>query len=727
MRYRTFKLALSVAVSFPAIGYAGSALAADADAASSAPQVAEVVVTAERRSENIQKVPMAVSAIGAAAIRDRNIESLDDVQSEVVGLKFGHFSGGDNVTIRGVGSAFVSGAGQSSVAIYVDGVYLSQIESLGMGQADLSGIEVLKGPQGTLYGRNSTGGVVSFTTNAPTSRFSYGATVGYGNYNDQKEEGYVSGPVSDRVRLRLFIQNEDRQGDIINDYTGQKLNGVNSFGGRLSMDADVNDRWKSEIRLSSWKDNYTGPVYDGSYPGFALVPAPFNDFNAYRVNTPVHYGSSRTNSIAVVKNTLTLSDEVRLVSTTGFNDFINNEGLDALGNSLLPLPIVIHRRADEFTQEFNLFGENRKVKWILGAFFLNQLVDQTNVTDESNLVGITPIHTAIGPVASSVLQHGKVQALEQSASVFGDVSYNITDSTKIYGGLRVTYDQVRQKLIEGIDAFGANTNSCSPSTNPEFVKDTSLTGRAGVQQTVSSASMVYVQYSRGYKSPGFSESTCNNPFQAETIDSVEAGYKSQWFDGLLTFNADAFHYGYDNLQLEEATLTGIPVVNAPKAHIWGFESTIVARPIPDLRLDAGIVWLDAHYDQFISQDPNNGVPLGTNLAGVQLDNAPSTAGNFGVEVDHQWNGFGKITWRGEISLTTSYHVREFNKPWTIQNAYGLVNLYATYETPDGHYQVRLYAKNVGNVTILSGELGYGGALGEFEMPRTFGAEASFRF
>ena len=200
--------------------------AADEGAVGVAPKVAEVVVTAERRAENIQKVPMAVAAISATAIRDRNIESLDDVQNEVPGVKFGHFSGGDNVTIRGVGSAFISGAGQSSVAIYVDGVYLSQIESLGMGQADLSGIEVLKGPQGTLYGRNSTGGVVNFTSNAPTkSTFSYGATVGYGNYNANKEEGYVSGPLSDKVRLRLFIQNEARDGDITNDDTGQKVNG----------------------------------------------------------------------------------------------------------------------------------------------------------------------------------------------------------------------------------------------------------------------------------------------------------------------------------------------------------------------------------------------------------------------------------------------------------------------------------------------------------------------
>jgi len=719
-------LALCGTVSAYAIGHAGLAVAA-ADSSAASVQVSEVLVTAERRSENIQKVPMAVEAVSAAVIRDRGIQNLDDLQSEVTGLKFGHFSGGDNVTIRGVGSAFVSGAGQSSVAIYVDGVYLSQIESLGMGQADLSGIEVLKGPQGTLYGRNSNGGVVNFTTNAPTNHFSYGGSVGYGNYNDIKAEGYVSGPIADRVRLRLFVQTERRQGDIINDFTGQKLNGVNTFGGRLSLDADVTDRWKTEIRLSSWKDDYTGPVYDAFYPKFSLLPAPFFDFDPYRVNSPVHYGSARTNNVAAVKNTVRLTDQIRLVSTTGFNDFLNKEALDALGDALLPLPIVIRRRADEFTQEFNLVSESEKIKWIAGAYYFHERVGQTNLTDESNLAGLTPIHTFIGPAATSVLQHGRLRSVEDSGSLFGDVSYNVTDGTKIFGGLRVTYDQVRQKLTEGISAFGANVDSCSPTTDPEFVKDTSLTGRIGAQQTITSSSMVYAQYSHGYKTPGFSQSTCRNPFKAETIDAEEVGYKSQWFDGRLTFNADAFHYGYDNLQLEQATLTGIPVVNAPKAHIWGFEATIVARPLATLRFDAGVVLLDAHYDQFINQDPNNGEVLGANLAGVQLNNAPSAAGNIGVEFDQNWDRFGKITWRAEASLTTSYHVREFNRPWTIQNGYGLVNLYSTYQTPDGHYQLRLFARNVGNVTVLSGELGFGGALGEFEMPRTYGAEASVRF
>ncbi|HEY2658341.1 MAG TPA: TonB-dependent receptor [Caulobacteraceae bacterium] len=736
------KLALCAAVSIYALAQAPLALAADAVAPLQ--QVPEVVVTAQRRSESIQKVPMSVEAVSAATIRSRGIANLDDLQNEVVGVKFGHFSGGDNITIRGVGSAFVSGAGQSSVAVYVDGVYQSQIESLGMGQSDLAGIEVLKGPQGTLYGRNSNGGVINISSAKPTDALSYGASIGYGNYNHIDEQGYVSGPVTDRLRLRLFVQNDDQQGYITNIVTGQKLGGVNSIGGRISLDADVTSRWKAELRISSWKDNYAGPVYDGNNRAFYFLPGT-NDFNPYAVATPVHYGSARTNSIVSLKNTVHLTDQIRLVATTGFDDFINNEHLDALGNATVPLPIKIQRRADEFTQEINLVGETSKVKWIAGAFFLNEVVHQRNATDETNIAlygteGAPPTHIDIGPQASSIVQHGHLQSVETSASVFGDVTYSLTDSTRVYTGLRGTYDKLRITMFEGIGAFAPPTNSCDPVMEGD--DDTSMTGRVGAEHDISRSSMLYAQYSHGYKSPGFSQSTCNNPFKAEIIDAVEIGYKSQWFDRRLTFNTDAFHYGYDNLQLEQATLTGIPVVNAPQAHIWGFEAGVVLRPINDLRFDAGVVLLDASYDRFWNQDPNNGVascgvgsnpstgagcPAAANLKGVQLNNAPKAAGNVGAEFDQHLGGFGTITWRAEVSLTDSYHVREFNEPWTIQPAYAKFNLYASYVTDDGHYQLRGYVKNLNNVAVLSGELGYGAALSEFEMPRTYGVEASVKF
>lgn len=689
--------------------------------------VGEIIVTAQRRAENVQNVPMSVSALGRDAIQSRGIQSVQDLQTAVAGLKFGSFSGGDNITIRGVGSAFVSGAGQSSVAEYIDGVYLSQLESLGMGQADIGSIEVLKGPQGTLYGRNSTGGVINFTTNGPTRDASYGGVFEIGNYNHTKEEAYVSGPISDNVRGRLFVQKTNTDGYITDTITGQKLNNTDSFGGRISIDSDVTDAWLVQLRLSSWRDKFAGPVYDGFDQNFVLIPPPYTDLSPYRVASPVHYDSERLNNIVSIKNSVRISDGLKLVATTGFNDFSQREFLDALGNSLASYPLASNRRAQTFTQEINLNGESDTTKWVAGVYYLHQYMKQTSMSDQTAVAGLSGPRTVIGPPASSLIQYDLTNSTIQSASVFGDVTYKIRTGTSVYGGARISYDTNREDLTEGVSAFGTVVNNCTPATDPLEVSGVSFSGRIGVQQSLSPDSMAYLQLSRGFKAPGFSESQCRNPFAKETINAVELGYKSQWFGRRLTFNTSAFYYDYRNLQLEQATLTGIPVVNAPKARVFGAEAQIVASPVDRVRIDASLALLNSEYQEFINQDPFNGVPLGTSLAGVQLNNAPTASGNLGVEVDQGLADFGKITWRVETVASTSYHLREFNEPYAIQNAYAMVNLFATWRAPNGHLQIRAFAKNVGNVALLMGELGFGGALGSFGAPRMYGVETRLSF
>lgn len=709
------------------IGALNPSLASAAEASASSPvAVGEVVVTAQKRSENIQSVPMAVSALGAAAIKQRGVQGVGDLQNEIPGFKFGEFAGAGNLSIRGVGTAFVSGAGQSSVALYVDGVYLSQPKSFGMVQSDLSDIEVLKGPQGTLYGRNSTGGVVNFTTAAPTNTLAGGASLQYGNYSDTRESGYISGPLTDRIRGRLYVEGEQHDGYVTNDYTGQRLENLNALGGRLSLDADLTDVWTAALRVSSRREDCACSVLDGIDPRFAIVPAPFNDFNPYRINSPVHYSGWKADTLVSLKNTFKLSDGIDLVSITGFNDFTDRAQYDTLANSAIPFPLKSHVHTSTVTQELDLNGYSKKLKWIVGFYYFNDQQTNHSLSDESSVVGLG-YHSDFGDPASSFLEYTNQHSKEESESLFGDITYEIAAGTRIYGGARVTYDRLTQELEVYTNDQGTILPGCSPQLDPQKVSSTALTGRFGVQHDLSDDAMAYVQYSRGYKSPGFSQSSCNNPYAAETVDAVEAGYKSRWLDRRLTINLAAFYYNYANFQLEQATLTGIPVVNAPKSHVYGLEMTALYRPISRLRFDANLELLQASYDQFISQDPNMGVPIGTSLRGVQLDNAPTASGNIGVEIDQGLASFGSLTLRSEASLTTSYHLREFNVPWAIQGGYALYNFTLTYFPPDEHWQLRAFVKNATNVTRLGGVLGFGGALGVYQPPRTFGVEASVKF
>jgi iron complex outermembrane receptor protein len=728
MEFGRVRALLMAGVSAWAISHATSSWAATSDAVSPAEtSVGEIVVTAQKRAENIQDVPIAISALTGPVIEQRGVRSVDDLQNEIPGFKFGDFAGAGNLSIRGVGTAFVSGAGQSSVAMYVDGVYLSQPKSFGMVQSDLADIEVLRGPQGTLYGRNSTGGVVAFTTARPTSTLTGGASIEGGAYDEVKGSAYISGPLGDKIRGRLYLEGEHHDGYVLNDFTGQRLMDLTGFGGRISLDADWSRAWTTELRVSTRHEDGANVVLDGFDPRFAIVPAPFNDFDPYRVNSPVHYAGLKTDTLASLKNDFNLGSDVDLVSITGFNHFGAHQLYDTLGDTLIPFPLGSMTHADTFTQELNLRGSTKALKWIAGFYFFDDVQNNHSTSDETSVAG-AGYHIVIGPPAASVLQLTNQHSREQSESVFGDVTYEVVRGTRVFAGARVTFDRLKQELSSQTDVFGTIVpGGCSGASNPQTVSSTALTGRVGAQHDFTQESMGYVQYSRGYKSPGFSQSTCNDPYKAETVDSIEAGYKSRWFDGKLTVDAAAFYYDYANFQLEEATLTGIPVVNAPKSHVYGLELSAQYRPIAVLRFDASLELLNARYDQFISQDPNMGVPVGTNLHGVQLDNAPDVSANLGAEFDQGLGSIGSLTWRAEASLTESYHLREFNVPWAIQPGYELYNFYVTYHAPNGHWQLRGFVKNATNVTRLAGVLGFGGALGVFQPPRTYGAEASVKF
>jgi iron complex outermembrane receptor protein len=740
--FRVFLLAGSTAL---CVGGPGAFAAEVAPPVGAATSVGEVIVTAQKRSENVQRVPIAISVLGAQAIKDRGIRSITDVQNEIPGFKYGEFSGTANVSIRGVGTEFVSGAGQSSVAIYVDDVYLSRLDSFGMGQYDLADIEVLKGPQGTLYGRNSTGGVANFTSTAPTSVPSAGATIGIGNYADKKAAGYISGPLgTDKVRARLYLDSEQRDGYVVNDFTGQRVGDLRAFGGRLSVDADLTPWWTATARLSERREDCACTYEDGFDPKLSplSLPAPYIDFDPYRINSPVKYAGARIDYLYALKNSFKISDSVDLVSTTGYHDFSSRAFFDALGNTLIPLPLRESSNDKTFTQELDLKGRTKRLQWIAGFYYFNDTMNLTSHTDESNLLIPGDYHTNIGDPATSVIESGIQHSKEESEALFGDVTYEVRSGTRVFGGARVTYDKVDQALTVALNNQGTVTTACSATADPQSVSSTAVTGRVGAQQDVGDQSMGYIQYSRGFKSPNFSQSNCFNPYKAETIDAFEVGYKSRWLDGRLTLNAAAFYYNYENIQLEQVTLIGIPVVNAPKAHVYGAEFTATYRALDVLRFDANLELLSAAYDKFWNGDINFGTPYcglgsnvqtgagcppGANLKGVQLDNSPNAAANLGVEYDQHLNAFGMLTFRAEASLTTSYHLREFNVPAAIQPGYALFNFNVIYHVPGDHWQLRAFVKNATNVDRLGGVEAYSGAIGNYQPPRTFGLEASVRY
>ena len=691
---------------------ATGAFADDAEPTAGATTVLEVIVTAQKRSENLQDVPMSVNALSQEQIREQGIEGAADLAMTLPGVKFAQFAGAANISIRGVGTTIVSGSGEGSVALHLDGIFLPSLLEGGMAQQDLGGIELLRGPQSTLYGRNATGGVINFTSAAPTSEFEASGTVGVGNYNYKTAEGYISGPIGSRVNGRLFLSAEKRDGYTTNVVTGQDMEDLEGIGGRISLDAEMTDSWKAELRMTARRDRSAGPIYDPIDPNFSLFPAPFVAFDAREYAAPGLAFSRKDFGLLSLKNMVELTDDITLTSLTGYSRLNSHSLNDGLG-TVIGTPLERWETITGFTQEFNLAGETDQLNWLTGLFYLSQLNKNSNYTSFVNL-GL-PDNTT------------DVRSERTSVSVFADVQYAVTDRLSLVAGARALREETNTDLTVRAISGGIPTTLCSPVTSPESVTEDAVTGRVGLNYDVSDGVMVYGQFARGYKSGGFSLSNCNNPYDPETIDALEGGFKSRLLDGRMTFNASVFYYAYTDLQLELVTASGVPVANADKAHVLGADFDLTYIPADGWQLGFALSLLDTQYDEFINTDPNLGVPAGTSLEGVRLNNAAPVSGTFSVQKDLDLGAIGSLRLRGEAYITDEYNLREFNKPWTIQEGYTSLNFTAVYKDPSERYEVRAYVKNATDETIRAGVLGFGGAFGTFQPPKFYGIELTARY
>lgn len=702
-------LATVVGVMGPAALAAPSALAQDASvAAQESAAFGDLIVTANRRDENLQDVAASVSALGADAIQERHIERMGDVANTVPGMKFGEFANSGNLSIRGVGTAFVSGGGESSAAVHIDGVFLPTTATYRMGTFDLQRVEVLKGPQGTLYGRNSTAGVVNFITQAPSSELEAGANFGIGNYSLRQGEAYISGPIlGDSVRARLVLRGEDRDGYVENTLSGQDLDDMHASGGRLSIDADLTDWWTAKLRFTRSVEDTAGPAFDSFDGTFVVAGLPVSsvELDPYLLESPVIYDSGRDLTLVTLTNTFALAGNIDLVATTGYTDFEVHSFYDTLGSSVGYVPLESQSDTRAFSQELLLRATHGPVDWIVGAYGYERRIDRSNTTDQTTLGG---------PVNSAAYESG-----QDSWAVFADATLNITDRTRVFAGARYISESLFDRQTLRIDASPLPP-ACPAIGTARYRDETANTGRLGIQHDLTEDAMIYAQASRGYKAGGFAGSDCADAFEPETVNALELGYKSSWFGNSLRFNASVFYNDIENLQLEQATFAGIPVVNAPKSHSLGAEFSLAWLVTDRLSIDANLTLLESEYDEFAAGDVGLGPPFPpASLAGNPLNNAPDASGFLGIEYEIPFQNDHSLTLRGEAIATTDYQLREVIRPWTVQEGYVMTNFFATYRASD-RLSISGWVKNAGDEPVLGGVLGFFGAMGTYGPPRTYG-------
>ncbi len=719
-------------------GTSAAAIAQEAPPAQAAPEEmgADIVVTAQKRSERLQDVPISVSAIAGDALQKQRVTQADELVSKIPNLQLTS-TVGDNTPIfalRGVSMSDYSLNQASPVATYYDEVYKGNFAFLGVAMFDLERVEVLRGPQGTLYGKNTTGGAVNLISRAPRLGETEGYfNLGYGNYNRMELNGALNVPLGDTLAARVAVTIARADGWFKNQLPGQPdLAGVREYGVRGSLLFEPSDSVRFVLRAAT---SYQNPRNYGIYAQPEAINRPGLGRRQIEANV-TDRRHARTYSVALT-STFDVSDTLAITSVTSWDkgSLSFYEDTDGTASELLEIPYT--DRATQFAQDLRLTSDFAgPFNFILGAYFNREKVyNETTFEigkdiDSDGLPGVTDQDCAIG-LPLGCLFRNSFDQLKKSYAVYSDASFEITDALKLRGGLRYTRDKGSQTNFES-NALGPNgvlvVNLIPPSSLRYSTSN--LSGKIGFDYKIDRDALLYANYSRGYRAPSFNAQAFFDPSElsiakAEKIDAFELGAKTQFADRRITLNAAIFHYSYSNQQFIniDPTTAAQTLLNIPSSRIMGGEAELTARASDMLTLRAGIGILDTKIKR--------GIVSGVDVRGNRLSNAPSFtfAGGFDATVID--GPSGKFSLHGDVSYATSQYFEVLNIPRLKQGAYALLFGHIDWESADGRWNASIWGKNLTNkfyftsrVDLLSG---FGFDYNHIGTPRTYGISVGTRF
>jgi iron complex outermembrane recepter protein len=670
---------------------------------------AEIIVTAQKRAQNIQDVGASVAAVSGDELNARGISDPSNLQFITPGMQVGKSQGNTAYTIRGVGFNTV---GSPAVAVHVDGVFQPRPSLGDLAQIDVERVEVLRGPQGTLYGRNANGGVINFISKRPTDSFGGYAKARYASYNEIYLEGVINAPIGENVGARLVLAYKDQKdGFVKNIAGGPDLLDEGFFAARLAFDAKLGESLKLELTGAHVHRN--GAIYSSiaQTRPFTVGPrgAPFGDLFAFRGDLYSALGAQWTG----VPNRTTANDpsssdrdattisavlswdigDFALKSITGYQKFSEDHRSDFDGTNVTIYQGRIIRDSKTFTQEFDLAGKIGPIDSVFGFYYLNEKFSQDLSINQPNGNG------AFLPGAS--LNFVTPYYKSKGVAAFTDLTFNVSDRIRLVGGLRYSEDRVNTFQDFNINAnirvapavVIRPGNQCRAAL-PEL-KFKSTLPRLGVQADASDNSMFYANYTEGFKVGGYNtDGTCNDPFEPEEIEAYEVGVKNTLMDGRLTLNATAFRYSYTNLQLQQIIGTGVSIINAPKARVQGIELESNWRSSPNFSLFGSISLLDAKYTQFVNPDGARG-PTPIDVSGNRLNSAPKFSFNLGFD----WKpglqlAGGSLNLRADGSYRSVTFVREFNSPQERNAPYFIANASLAWTSANDKFSIRGFVTNL---------------------------------
>ncbi|MDB5445508.1 MAG: fyuA 12 [Phenylobacterium sp.] len=741
-------------------------------------QVHPVIVTAQKREQAADRIGMSITAATDEVLRTRGIDSVADLPRLVPGLTIQQSAyNSTSFTLRGVGFFNSDLATPPAVTIYLDEAPLPYPAMTKLVAFDLERVEVLRGPQGTLFGQNATGGAVNYIAAKPTEVFAAGADAAYGSLNRVLLGGYVSGPIGPRLTARLALQG--RRGDAWQQSItrpGDRLGRIRQLQGRATIEWRPDEAFASRLTLTvthDGSDSLAGQFIAArtsiaalAVPGLLAFPAVEKpraaDWTPVRpdTNTPFPYASDSNLYHATWRNDLRLGNGLSLTALSSFAEFRLAYGQDTDGAPFhVSEGIDRDGKVSTVFQELRLSSAAGRLTWLVGANY-----DHDNVSDDPLQLfadnDVSRVFLGVDPQAVADVSSLPSRLRATTYAIFGHFDYQATEQLRLEGAVRFnsdhrTFDNCSDAGSEDFARFwnafrgGAPpatrvgdcftidpANDFRPVANVHRVLDqNSIPWRAGVDWTPDRDLLVFVNVSQGFKAgaaPTLGASTVAQftPVPQESLLAYEAGVKASLFDRRAQLNASAFYYAYKDKQLRGALLDPAfgpleALVSIPRSHAEGVDAQLIARPLDGLTIDASVTYVQTAIDRFTGFD-----------ALAHFGDQSGTPFPFSPK----WHAVGDIEYafpawsdmRAFVGGSVTYNSKTFAGVGALDllrvAPFVLVDLRAGVERRDGRYRLWIWGKNVGDTYYWSNVLAYVNAISRFVgEPATYGITLSRRF
>lgn len=722
-----------------------------------AAQLEEVIITAQKRQESSQDVGAAITALNQNQLVKADVNNIQDLQNMAPSLQIGESFGFAQVVVRGIGTDNPFAGGDPSVAMHFDGVVTGQSSAQFGSLFDIERIEILRGPQGTLYGRNATGGAINVITHKPTQETTGYGRLTLGNYELIKFEGAAGGALSETLQGRLAIRTVDRGGYGENIATGEDIDDANQQSVRAQLSWQPTDN--SDLRLAlehhqeddaNYMPKYRSASYDPA-PIPALEPQPASGERAADprdLNSNVELQNERNQDSYTLEYNWDINNKLSLTSLSNYQTF---EKIPQADFDMTEVDFYIWSEQFDTTQvseELRLNYEGETSHGLIGLYYYKEEIDSDNRLD----LGLNP-----GPPRCTVNDNASDSVLDADINdicfnfagtsettayaLFTNFGFDLTNTLALNLGARYSYEERVGDTTRWI-APGMVT----PITFEDEKSFNNFSPSVRLEWSVAEDTLLYASYSEGFKSGVFLTGQTTPVLDPEIVDAYEIGMKSTFADRQFLLNASAFMYDYTDLQQGRSVPAGtngftLIYENAASAEIQGFELEFSWLPTDFLRFDGSATYLDAVFEDYVTTDPfdtvyqqlgliDAGVDISQQLSGNRMVQAPEWAWTLGTTLDFELPG----GWSNSTSLSASYkdkvYFSQFNHDALSQDDVTTVNANILFRSPTDSWTINAWVKNLTDETVYMGTFILNSSrtnAGFLAPPRTYGVTVGYNF